>query len=774
MCCKTDSAAEAESNIGISLIPKPLKMEILDGRFVLTSRTQVELEGDFHLLMPVAEYFTDMIKRAARWTLSFNESDDYNYDNTIKMALDEGRLDLGEEGYSLRVNPDFILLTASKPAGLFYGVQTIRQLLPPEIESPSPKKKNFIWTIPCVDITDKPQFAWRGLMLDVSRHFLPKEFIYKFIDHLAVHKLNTFHWHLVDDQGWRIEIKKYPKLTDIGAWRVDREDLHWNAREDQKPDEKATYGGFYTQKEIRDIVAYAQSRYVTIVPEIEMPGHTTAALAAYPQYSCTGGPFTVLPGGVWPITDIFCAGKEETFDFLEDILTEVLDLFPGQYIHIGGDEADKKEWKACELCQARIKAEGLKDEDELQSYFIRRIEKFIISKGRRLIGWDEILEGGLAPQAAVMSWRGTRGGIEAARQNHDVVMSPTSHCYFDYYQGNPDDEPLAIGGFLPLKLVYSFEPVPADLSPEEAEHILGAQANLWAEYVPTPEHAEYMLFPRTAALAEVVWSTQGKRIWEDFAARMERQFSRYDAAGIHYARSAFNVNVKSAFIKEKKRIAVRLDTELPQPVIRYTLNNKKPNSKSALYTDLILIEKTTMLKAGAFTGKKLVSPIREEKFTIHKATGKEVAIKYSYSEQYSGGGDHALIDSLRGSKNHRNGFWQGYEKKDLEVIIDLGKVMKIKRITSSFLHNIGSRIFLPTDVEYSVSENGKNFKAGVSLKNDDSPRISDRIIKKFSGKIKKVKTRYIKVHAKNIGLCPDWHFSPGERAWLFIDEIIIE
>jgi hexosaminidase len=611
-------------------------------------------------------------------------------------------------------------------------------------------------------------------MLDVSRHFLPKEFIYDFIDHLAMHKLNTFHWHLVDDQGWRIEIKKYPKLTDIGAWRVDREDLHWNAREDRKPDEKATYGGFYTQKEIRDIVAYAQSRYVTIVPEIEMPGHTTAALAAYPQYSCTGGPFTVLPGGVWPITDIFCAGKDETFDFLEDILTEVLDLFPGQYIHIGGDEADKKEWKACELCQARIKTEGLKDEDELQSYFIRRIEKFIISKGRRLIGWDEILEGGLAPQAAVMSWRGTGGGIEAARQNHDVVMSPTSHCYFDYYQGNPDDEPLAIGGFLPLRLVYSFEPVPADLSPEEAEHILGAQANLWTEYVPTPEHAEYMLFPRTAALAEVVWSTKGENIWDDFATRMERQFSRYDAAGIHYARSAFNVKVKSTIIKEEKRLAVRLETELPQPVIRYTLNGKKPNSKSTLYTDLISIDKTTMLKAGSFTGKKLVSPIREEKFTIHKATAKNVTIKYAYAEQYSGGGDHALIDSLRGSKNHKDGFWQGYKKKDLEAIIDLGKVIKIKRITSSFLHNIGARIFLPTDVEYSVSENGENYEAVVSLKNDVSPRISDRIIKEFSGKIKNVKTRYVKVHAKNIGLCPEWHFSPGEMAWLFIDEIIIE
>ncbi|MEK9137784.1 MAG: family 20 glycosylhydrolase, partial [Bacteroidota bacterium] len=354
------------------------------------------------------------------------------------------------------------------------------QLMSPGVFAPEPVKKRT-WTIPCVAIRDWPRFEWRGMHLDVSRHFLPKKFIKTYIDMLAMHKMNVFHWHLTDDQGWRLEIKKYPKLIEVTAWRVDREDQHWNHRDPPREGEKATYGGYYTQDEIREIVKYADERNITVVPEIEMPAHTTALLAAYPQYSCTGGPFDVPPGGVWPITDIFCAGNDSTFYFLQDVLTEVMDLFPGKYIHIGGDEADKKEWKACAKCQARIKQEELKDEAELQSYFVKRIEKFIVSKGRRLIGWDEILEGGLAPEATVMSWRGTEGGIAATRQGHDAVMTPGSHCYFDHYQGKQEFEPLAIGGYTPLSKVYSYEPIPDSLTPEEAKHILGAQGNVWTE-----------------------------------------------------------------------------------------------------------------------------------------------------------------------------------------------------------------------------------------------------------------------------------------------------
>ena len=376
-------------------------------------------------------------------------------------------------------------------------------------------------------MTDMPRFPWRGLHLDVSRHFFPASFIKTVIDLLAMHKMNTFHWHLTDDQGWRVEIKKFPKLTSVGAWRADRTGIDWSEAGPQRPGEEATYGGFYTQEEVKDIVQYARLRNVTIVPEIEMPAHTTAALAAYPQYSCTGGPFAVTTGALWPITDIFCAGNDSTFAFLQDVLTELFDLFPGTYVHIGGDEADKANWKTCPKCQARINQEGLKNEEELQSYFIKRIAKFVTSKNRRLIGWDEILEGGLAPEAAVMSWRGTEGGLAAARMGHDVVMTPGSHTYFNSYQGKPEFEPLAGGGYLPLRTVYSFEPVPEGLTTELAAHVLGGQACLWTEFVSSPDRAEYMLLPRLAAMAEVLWTPKERRDSENFFSRIEAQLGRY-------------------------------------------------------------------------------------------------------------------------------------------------------------------------------------------------------------------------------------------------------
>ncbi len=774
MSCKPRQIIQFDTGTDIKIIPRPASLDIREGRFILTPETHVELDGDYNQVMPVAGYFADMIKRAAGWSLSFSGSGEPVEHNTLRIKLDEELTDLGPEGYVLSVRPDLLSLSAASPAGLFYGVQTIRQLLPPAIESAVPVKDPPPWTVPCVDIRDKPRFAWRGLMLDVSRHFFPKEFIYRFIDYLAMHKLNTFHWHLTDDQGWRIEIKKYPLLTQVGAWRVDRENQPWNVREKQKPGEKATYGGFYTQEEIKDIVAYAQSRFVTIIPEIEMPAHTTAALAAYPQYSCTGGPFTVLPGGVWPITDIYCAGKDETFTFLEDILTEIMDLFPGPYIHIGGDEADKKEWRTCPLCQARIKAEGLKDEEELQSYFIKRIEKFIISHGRRLIGWDEILQGGLAPEATVMSWRGTQGGIEAAQQGHDVIMSPTSNCYFDYYQGSPDDEPTAIGGFLPLSRVYAFDPIPAELSAEEARHILGAQANLWTEYISTPEHAEYMLFPRAAALAEVAWTPQEEREWKDFAFRIGRQFARYQIADIHFAESAFHVNIRPVYIPQIADVSLELRTDLPQLAIRYTLNGKRPSSNSNAYSDPVTVQKTGILKAASFIEKNRISPIKEKKVRIHKAAGKDIQLTYPYGKRYSGGGDHALTDGLEGTLNRRDGLWQGFQQDDLEAVIDLGSPTPIKRITTHYLQDTGSWIFLPTEVEYAVSDDGQNFKVAARIENRTSLQGKKLIIKKFTKKLNGVKARFIKVRAKNIGLCPDEHPGAGGKAWLLVDEIIVE
>ncbi|MEI6677434.1 MAG: beta-N-acetylhexosaminidase [Mariniphaga sp.] len=516
----------------IVLIPQVQKMSLGNSSFRFNKNTKFVVQDAEQ--QEIASQLTERFEKSAGWKpeIVINGSPSFNqvYFNTDPS--------LATEAYALDVSKNGIGIKAAKPAGFFYAMQTLRQLLPAEIES-SQKQEKTDWIVPVISISDSPAFKWRGYMLDVSRHFFPKEEVIQMIDYLAIHKINTLHLHLVDDQGWRIEIKKYPKLTAVGAWRVNREDKPWNSRAKQEPGEKATYGGFYTGEDIKEMVAYAGKRYINIVPEIEMPAHVTGALAAYPQLSCLGGSFSVLPGGVWPITDIYCAGKDSTFLFLEDVLTEVMDLFPSKYIHIGGDEATKTVWEKCPDCKKRIKTEGLKNVGELQSYFIKRIEKFINAKGRVLLGWDEILEGGLPPKATVMSWRGTQGGIDAAKLGHDVVMTPGNPCYFDHYQGPKAEEPLAIGGFNPLNKVYEFNPVPTELDAEAAKHILGAQANLWTEYVPDIKHVQYMTFPRIAAMAESLWSPKEVRNWDNFLFRIQLFTRRYDFQGINYSKSAF-------------------------------------------------------------------------------------------------------------------------------------------------------------------------------------------------------------------------------------------
>jgi hexosaminidase len=514
----------------VAVIPQPESIVTGTGVFSLNKKTVIVASGD---AMPAAEFLKDFVKNGTGFDLPIVSKGNRN---AVILTLDQAKQNT--EGYTLKSTSKNVVITADSRAGLFYGVQTLRQLFPPEIES-KVVKANIGWNIPVVEIIDQPRFAWRGMMLDCVRHFFPVSHIKHLLDLLAAHKMNHFHWHLVDDQGWRIEIKKYPELTTTSAWRVDRENLPWGERPDQKPGEKATYGGFYTQDEIREIVAYAAKLNIEVVPEIEMPAHVSCVFAAYPEFSCSGKKVTVAPGSVWPVTNIYCAGNDGTFKFLEDVLSEVVELFPSRYIHVGGDEATKINWEKCPKCQARIKMEGLKDEKELQSYFITRMEKFINSKGKKLIGWDEILEGGLAPEATVMSWRGFEGGIEAAKTGHDAVMSPTSFCYFDYYQGPKESEPLAIGGYLPVSKVYQFEPVPDTLTSEEAKHILGGQANLWTEFVPTPEHSEYMLFPRLDAMAEVLWTMPANKNYDDFLKRLARQFERYDNAGINYSKKIY-------------------------------------------------------------------------------------------------------------------------------------------------------------------------------------------------------------------------------------------
>ena len=508
-----------------SVIPQPVQMEVGRGGFDLDADTRIMLSNPTNLeVQQLTESWARPIRATSGFKLLLVDTPDDAPSNMITLRLSQDALH-PVEGYRLNVTSDAVTVEAKTPAGLFYGLQTLTQLLFGDHTSG--------WSVPVVQIVDAPRFAYRGMHLDVGRHFFPVAFIKKYIDLLAMYKMNKFHWHLTDDQGWRIEIKKYPKLTEIGAYRQETV-MGKNFERFDRPyigDEKP-HGGFYTQEEVREVVAYARARYIDVIPEIEMPGHATAALAAYPEFACTDGPFDVPT--TWGIfEDVFCP-KEETFQFLEDVLTEVIALFPSQYIHIGGDEVPKVRWQESEVAQEVISREGLADEDELQSYFIKRIESFLQAQGRRLIGWDEILEGGLAPDATVMSWRGMEGGIEAARQGHDVIMTPTSHTYFDYYQGDPVQEPLAIRGLTPLEKVYGFEPVPETLSAEDAAHILGAQGNVWTEYMATTDHVEYMVFPRMLALAEVVWSPQELRNWEDFVQRLPDHLRHLDALGVNY------------------------------------------------------------------------------------------------------------------------------------------------------------------------------------------------------------------------------------------------
>ncbi|MCM4157018.1 beta-N-acetylhexosaminidase [Gramella sp. AN32] len=510
------------SDINYPIIPLPAKMEMANGRFLIDENTRIYAAAS---LQSEADFLAEILSTASGASIS-NITEEDSATHGIYLKIDANIQN--EEGYKLDVAYDKIEISGKNPKGVFYGIQSLRMLMPPKSENEAVADLS----IPAVVIEDAPRYPYRGMHLDVGRHMFPVEFIKKYINLIALHKMNRFHWHLTEDQGWRIEIKKYPKLTEVGSVRKGTMvEKNWDENDGEE------YGGFYTQEEVKEIVAYAQSKHIVVIPEIEMPGHALAALAAYPELGNDTGPYEVATK--WGVFNQIYAPKEETFKFLEDVLTEVMELFPSKYIHIGGDEAPKKEWKESAQAQEVIKREGLKDEHELQSYFIQRIEKFLNKNGRQIIGWDEILEGGLAPNATVMSWRGMDGGIDAAKQGHDVIMTPGSHLYLDHYQADPETEPLAIGGLTTVKKTYSFEPTPEELSEEEAKHILGAQGNVWTEYMKTSDYVEYMVLPRMSALAEVVWTPREKRDWADFKSRLKKLSERYDTLDYNYAKHVF-------------------------------------------------------------------------------------------------------------------------------------------------------------------------------------------------------------------------------------------
>ena len=512
----------------VMIIPQPQQIEISNSAFVFDSGVEINYPNNEELAVQ-ATYFSELVFNSFGLKLETKQIEDNNSHRGIFIKLNSDYEDFADEGYSLIIEKNKIVIEASSPKGSFYGLQSLYQIL---LSGNRIDDSDKI-VVPTLEITDEPLFPYRGMHLDVCRHMFPVEFVKKYIDLLAFYKFNTFHWHLTEDQGWRIEIKKYPKLAEISSMRKETLIGHYGDKP-QKFDGKP-YGGYYTQDEVREIVKYAADRQITVIPEIEMPGHSLAALAAYPELGCTGGPYEVATK--WGVfEDIYCT-KEQTFEFLENVLLEVMELFPSKYIHIGGDEAPKSRWKECSACQDVIVREGLKDEHELQSYFIQRMEKYLNSHGRSIIGWDEILEGGLAPNATVMSWRGTEGGIAAAKQDHDAIMTPGSHCYFDHYQADRKTEPIAIGGFTTLEKVYSYEPVPDSLTNEETLRILGAQGNVWTEYMETPEYVEYMVLPRMAALSEVTWT--GDKNWDLFKNKIFTHFEYYDRMGYNYCDHPF-------------------------------------------------------------------------------------------------------------------------------------------------------------------------------------------------------------------------------------------
>ena len=618
--CLTAHSLKAQS-----VIPVPLKMEQGTGCFLLSENTKlyINLQGlEAQLLENCLQALPVHLKKGKK----------KDTQNILSLSITEKNHQLpSPESYTLSVTPQQILIRATSGAGLFYGMQTLLQLAQPSGAGS--------YSIASVEIEDTPRFAYRGLMLDVSRHFSTKEFIKKQIDALAYYKINRLHLHLTDAAGWRLEIKKYPLLTEFAAWRTDPTWKQWwnGGRKYVRFDAPGAYGGYYTQDDIREILEYARQHYITVIPEIEMPSHSEEVLAAYPQLSCSGEPYK---------NSDFCVGNEETFTFLENVLTEVMELFPSEYIHIGGDEAGKSAWKTCPKCQKRMKDEHLANVDELQSYLIHRIEKFLNNHGRHLLGWDEILQGGIAPNATVMSWRGEEGGIAAVTSGHRAIMTPGAYCYLDSYQDAPYSQPEAIGGYLPLKKVYSYNPVPASLTAEQAKLVYGVQGNLWVEYIPTPEHVEYMIYPRILALAETAWSAPERKSWPDFHTRALSAVADLQAKGYH----PFDL---------KKEIGSR--PESLQPV-------------------------------------------------SHLALGKKVIYNSPYSSHYLAQGNTALTDGIRGDWTYGDGSWQGFISDNrLDVTIDMEKETSIHSVTAAFMQVVGAEVFLPETVVISISDDGTHF-----------------------------------------------------------------
>ena len=735
------------------IIPQPNVIDYQQGSFLINDKTVIVVDNTEEG-QTVAKGLVSFLK--LNFDLSVQIVSTTTNENAIQLTV------LGENekkgAYHLNISNKGVLIKAAAYQGIFYGIQTLKQLL-------SPKKSIKEPVLSFLNIIDAPEFKWRGMMLDVSRHFFAKDSVKNVIDILAMHKMNKLHLHLVDGIGWRIQIDKYPELTKRGAWRkVKGNNKPWEDFEScYKNDEGEVYGGYYTKEDIREIVAYASERYVDVIPEIEMPGHSEAALQCYPEYTCDGK----------DSSGVYCAGNDGTFEFLQNIISEVVELFPNEYLHIGGDEVGKEVWLQCKYCKKRMQEEKLQDGEELQSYFVKRMESFIHSKNRKLIGWDEIIEGELPRRASVMSWRGVKGGIEAANSGHDVIMSPGSPCYFDHSQGNSEFEPPSWGGYNNLLKVYDFNPVPKDITSDKRHHILGGQANLWTEQIKTLDHIQYMILPRICALSEALWTNPDEKDKKKFIEKMDFHFDRLEELGYNFAGSSLSPDYNVSYDKISKQFNLSMNNELELYEIRYTLDGSTPSKNSALYTNPISYNSPIHLKAVCFRrGIPIGFPL-EKIFSTSFSDQCKVIYINAYNKTYSGGGSKALFDNKFAIARGDDLNWQGINQKDYNIIIDLGSVSELSYIGLNFFQHIGATsVMLPTQVTIAVSEDGIKYNTII---NQSIKTIKDRdpIIKRVETEFKKQHVAFIKIIAKNRGELPQWHIRNGD-AWLFVDEVSIK
>ena len=735
--------------VKINLVPKPVELVEMNGTFVLSAKSKFVQLGQNEELKELEDYAQSIIEERTGFKLTEGEG------TGLKFELVENS-EIGEEGYFLTVNKNGITIKANTAGGLFYGLQTFRQLLPIE---PIDEV-----VLPYLEIKDYPRLAWRGLHLDVGRHFFSAEDVKRYIDLMSMYKINTFHWHLTEDQGWRIEIKKYPRLTEVGSWRK-KVGFEANQEKGLNVDDGKPYGGFYTQDEVREIVEYARLRNVTVVPEIEMPGHSMAAMVAYPELYCFPDEKLEVrtEGGV--SNGVYCAGKEETFEFLQDVLDEVMELFPSEIIHIGGDEAPKANWKKCPLCQKRIKDEHLEDEHELQSYFIKRIEKYLNSKGRRLVGWDEIMEGGLSKAATVMSWRGVTPGIEAAELGNDVIMTPGTPFYISRPQ-SINKVTKYDGAVNTMRDIYAFNPVSDELSIEARKHIIGVQACMWSEGTPNRKILEYKAYPRAIAVAEMGWTPQEQRDWDDFYRRVEKHLPQLAFYGVEYGQRSYDVEINVVPGSDHKSIFAEFITEVPENVY-YTIDGSDPTRNSKVYDGKFEIKATGTLKARMFRPDGSAGRIASQQVNFHKAQGKKVHYNIPYSLKHNGGGDYAMTNGLKNK-------WQGFEKRNVDFVIDLGEVCEFSKIETNWYYDINDWIFKPEEVKYELSDDGKNFETVYASSHVNAKNVYAKGTLNLVKEFEKRKARYIRITAKNPMENPAWHSSAGGASWLFIDEVIVD